>query len=151
MTKRVTTVLLIAAFVVTCPLIAASKSASLTVSVEVIARTILTVDSQPATVEVTAADLTRGYIDIPNSVLFHVRSNASNGYVIQFQPVSGPFTRADVTYGSSLAAVGTEGAWLSEPYQQGTTSGSMNVRLVLTPGTQPGSYAWPVRFDAGSL
>jgi len=111
----------------------------------------MTVDSQPASIEVTADDVARGYVELPNSVVFHVRSNASNGYVIQFQPVMGPFSRADVSYGSSLAAVGTDGAWLSQPYQQGTTSGSFDVRLMLAAGTQPGSYAWPVRFDAGSL
>ena len=111
----------------------------------------MTVDSQPASIEVTADDVARGYVELPNSVVFHVRSNASNGYVIQFQPVMGPFSRADVSYGSSLAAVGSDGAWLSQPYQRGTTSGSFNVRLMVAPGTQPGSYAWPVRFDAGSL
>jgi hypothetical protein len=151
MMKRVTTVVLICAFVVVSPLAAASKSASLTVSVEVIARTIMTVDTQPASVDVTANDVARGYVELPNSVLFHVRSNATNGYVIQFQPVNGPFSRADVTLGSAQAAVGTDGAWLSQPYQRGTTSGSFSVRLMIAPGTQPGSYAWPVRFDAGSL
>ena len=150
MTKRVTTALLIGALAAT-PLAAASRSGSLTVSVEVIARTIMTVDSQPASIQVSSDDIARGYIEFPNSVAFHVRSNAANGYVIQFQPVSGPFSRADVTLGSSQAAVGTDGAWLSQPYQQGTTTGSFNVRLVLAPGTQPGSYPWPVRFDAGSL
>jgi len=152
MTKRVSTaLLLIAAFIAVSPLAAASKSASLTVSVEVVARTIMTVDSQPASVDVTANDVARGYVDLPNSVVFHVRSNASNGYVIQFQPVSGSFSRADVTLGSAQAAVGTDGAWLSQPYQRGTSTGSFSVRLMLAPGTQPGSYAWPVRFDAGSL
>lgn len=151
MTKRVTPVILLAAFVAATPLAAASKSASLTVSVEVIARTIMTVDSQPAAVEVTAGDIARGYIEFPSSVVFHVRSNAANGYVIQFQPLLGPFTRADVTYGGSFAAVGADGAWLSQPYQQGTTSGSFSVKLTLAPGSQPGSYPWPVRFDAGSL
>ena len=144
-------VVLIGAFVAASPLAAASKTASLTVSVEVIARTIVTVDSQPASVDVSANDIARGYVELPNSVLFHVRSNASNGYVIQFQPVMGPFSRADVTLGSAQAAVGTDGAWLSQPYQQGTATGSFSVRLMLAPGTQPGSYAWPVRFDAGSL
>ena len=151
MTKRVTTAAFIGALVAASPLVAASKSASLTVSVEVVARTIMTVDSQPASVEVSADDVARGYVELPNSVAFHVRSNASNGYVIQFQPVTGPFSHADVSYGSSLAAVGSDGAWLSEPYRQGTATGSFNVRLTLAPGTQPGSYPWPVRFDAGSL
>ena len=151
MKQRVTAILILTSIVTALPVLAASKSASLTVSVEVVARTIMTVDSQPATVEVTADDVARGYVDLPQSVLFHVRSNAANGYTVQFQPLSGPFNRADINWGNSLATVSSDGAWISQPYQQGTTSGTLSVRLALTPGTQPGSYAWPVRFDAGSL
>ena len=151
MKTRVTTILLVTALVAATPIFAASKSASLSVSVEVVARTIMTVDSQPAAVEVTSDDVARGYVDVPQAVAFHVRSNAANGYTVQFQPVSGPFSRAYVSWGNAQATVGADGAWLSEPYQQGTATGTFNVRLALAPGTQPGSYAWPVRFDAGSL
>lgn len=151
MKTRVTTILLVTALVAAAPLLAASKSASLSVSVEVVARTIMTVDSQPAAVEVTSNDVARGYVDVPQAVAFHVRSNAANGYTVQFQPVSGPFSRAYVNWGNAQATVAADGAWLSQPYQQGTMTGTFNVRLALAPGTQPGNYAWPVRFDAGSL
>jgi hypothetical protein len=150
MKPRITTILLGIALAA-APLFAGSKSASLTVSVEVMGRTIMTVDSQPAAVDVTASDVARGYIEVPQAVAFHVRSNAASGYTVQFQPVVGPFSRAEVNWGNAQATVGADGAWLLEPYQQGTISGALNVRLTLAPGTQPGSYAWPVRFDAGSL
>ena len=151
MNKKVTAFLLVTALM-TVPLFAGgSRSASLTVSVEVLARTILTVDSQPSSVEITDSDVARGYVDLPQSVIFHVRSNAANGYTVQFQPLAGPFSRADINWGNALATVGSDGAWLSQPYRQGTTTATFSVRLTLAPGTQPGSYAWPVRFDAGSL
>lgn len=136
---------------ITAPAFAGSTSAQLNVSVQVIARTILTIDSQPATVTVTADDLARGYIDLPQAVAFHVRSNASNGYTVQFDPLAGPFARADVTWGNSVATVGSDGSWMTRPYQQGTTTGSLTVRLALAPGAQPGSYAWPLHFGADSL
>lgn len=150
MSKKIGTLLILAA-VITMPVFAASNSAQMTVSVQVLARTIVTVDREPATVDVTPADVARGYVDLPQSVLFHVRSNAANGYTVQFEPVSYPFNRADINWGDTFAAVGAEGAWLSHPYQQGSASGTFNVKLTLAAGTQPGSYAWPVRFDAGSL
>jgi len=150
MSKKISTFLL-AAVVVAAPLFAASKSAQLSVSVEVIATTILTVDGQPASIEITSEDVTRGYVDLPQSVLFHVRSNAANGYTVQFQPVAYPFSRADINWGNTLATVGADGAWLTRAYQQGTTAGALTVRLTLAPGTEPGTYAWPLRFDAGSL
>jgi len=150
MNKKIAAFLLTA--VIAAPLCAASsKSASMGVSVEVIARTILTIDSQPASVEITSDDVGRGYVNLPQSVLFHVRSNASNGYTVQFQPVNFPFSRADVNWGNTVATVNADGTWLTRPYQQGISVGSLNVRLILAPGTQPGTYAWPVRFDAGSL
>ncbi len=135
----------------TAPLSAASSSAQLNVSVQVVARTILTVDSQPASVEITADDVSRGYIDVPQSVTFHVRSNAANGYAVQFEPVSYPFVRADVNWDNTVASVGTDGSWLRRSYQQGTTTGTLSVRFTLAPGTQPGSYAWPISFAANSL
>ena len=150
MKKTVTMIL--AAVAIATPLFAGgSTSSTLSVSVQVVARTILTVDSQPATIQITSDDVARCYVDLPQSVAFHVRSNAANGYALEFQPLSYPFSRADVSWGTTVATVGSDGAWLTEPYQQGTSTGSLNVRLSLAAGTQPGNYAWPVRFDAGSL
>jgi hypothetical protein len=40
---------------------------------------------------------------------------------------------------------------LTHGYQQGTTTGRLDVRLVLVADATPGSYSWPVRFAANSL
>ncbi len=150
--KKITAVLLLAAVALTAaPLNAASSSAQMNVSVQVIARTILTVEAQPASVEVSPADVARGYVEVPQAVAFRVRSNAANGYTVQFEPVAAPFARAEVTWENAVATVGADGTWLTRPYQQGTTTGTMNVRLTLASGTQPGSYAWPLSFTASSL
>jgi hypothetical protein len=152
MRRKVTAFLLLTSSVLlTAPLSAGSSSTQLNVSVQVIARTILTVDSQPATIDITSDDVARGYIDLPQAVGFHIRSNAANGYSLQFEPLGSPFTRADVNWGSTLATVGSDGTWLTRPYQQGTTSGTLSVRLTVAPGTSAGSYPWPVRFAAESL
>jgi hypothetical protein len=128
-----------------------SASATMNVSVQVIARTIVTVGQQPAAIDVTARDIQRGYIDLPAAVAFQVRSNARNGYVLQFEPVGGPFSRAQVKWGNSTAVVGADGSWLSRSPQSGTATGLLDVRLVLSADAAPGSYAWPIRFDANSL
>jgi len=128
-----------------------SVSATMNVSVQVIARTIVTVGQQPAAINVTANDIQRGYIDLPAAVAFQVRSNARNGYALQFEPVGGPFSQAQVKWGTSTAVVGSDGSWLSRSYQSGTATGLLDVRLVLTADAAPGSYAWPIRFDANSL
>ncbi len=81
MNKKVTAILLLTATLI-APAYAGSTSAQLSVSVEVVARTILTIDSQPANIEITADDVARGYVDVPQAMLFHVRSNAINGYTV---------------------------------------------------------------------
>jgi len=129
---------------------AASASATMNVSVQVVARTMVTVGQQPAAVEVTAADIRRGYIDLPGAVAFRVRSNARNGYVLQFEPVGGPFSRAQVQWGNRTAVVGAEGTWITRS-QPETTTGLLDVRLVLATDAMPGNYAWPIRFDGNSL
>ena len=151
MNKKITAFLMLAAVIATVPASAAPISAQMSVSVEVVARTILTVDSQPSTITVSPTDVARGYVEVPQAVLFHVRSNAINGYAVQFDPISYPFSRADINWESTMATVGTDGTWLTRPYQQGTTAGSLNVRLMLSQDAAPGSYAWPVRVAANSL
>lgn len=129
----------------------AADSAQMRVSVQVIARTIVTVDQQPASVALTTHDVARGYVEVPSAVAFRVRSNARSGFSLQFEPLPAPFTAAQVTWGTTTVTVGSDGSWINQPYQQSLTGGTMSVRLVVAPGTSPGTYAWPVAFDANSL
>jgi hypothetical protein len=126
-------------------------SASMQVSVEVVARTIMTIEAQPASVEISAGDVARGYIELPAAVTVRVRSNARSGYAIEFAPLSGPFNRAKVRWSSFEAAVtASEGSWVVQPQAKEVQS-AMAVRLIVSQGTQPGSYAWPLVIDAKSL
>ena len=137
----------------TTPIFAGSNTAQMTVSARVLARTILTVDSQPASVEITTADIARGYVDVPQAVAFRVRSNVREGYSLSFEPVAFPFAAAEVRWGSQLAVVQADD-WMSSmthPYQQGASAGSLAVRLRLSPGAEPGSYNWPIQVNANSL
>jgi len=149
MLGRISRTLLLAALVIySSPLIAASSASSLNVSVEVVARTLVTLDRAPESIEITTEDAARGYVDVPQAVFFRIRSNASNGYALEFEPMRYPFTQAEIRWGNSGATVGTDGAWIAHGYDTGTTTGSLDVRLMLTPGVPAGSYSWPVQFDA---
>ena len=128
-----------------------SANATMRVSVDVVARTILTVDRQPDGVTVTQRDIERGYVELPAAVAFRVRSNARNGYRIEFEPLDRPFTRAAISWDRQLAVVSADGSWLTRSYEEGERAGTFSVRLDLAPGTKAGRYRWPVRFDAVSL
>src|SRR5579864_5494136 len=82
-----TLLLAIAVMAVVAPLSASTTSAPLMVSVEVVGRTLLTIDRAPASVEITPLDAARGYVDLPQSVSFHVRSNVAGGYRLVFEPL----------------------------------------------------------------
>jgi hypothetical protein len=128
-----------------------SASATMHVSVEVVARTIVTIDHQPDVVTVTQQDIDRGYVEVPAAVAFRIRSNAQNGYAVQFEAVGYPFTRAKIAWGSQSAVVTGDSSWLTRPYEPGEQPGSFNVTLDVAANTTPGTYPWPVRFDANSL
>ena len=135
------------------PLYAGSSTAQINVSVQVIARTILTIDAQPATVSITTEDIARGYVDVPQTVAFRVLSNSREGYALTFQPVSYPFSAAEVRWGAQMATVESS-EWMSSithPYQHGGSVGTLAVRLRLAPGVEAGSYTWPLQVAANSL
>ena len=145
--------MLLAITAMSAPLYAGSSTGQMNVSVQVIARTILTVDAQPSEINVTADDIARGYVDVPQAVAFRVRSNSRDGYTLTFQPVSFPFSSAMVRWEAQTARV-EGGDWLasmSHPYQQGGSAGSLAVRLQLSADAEPGSYAWPLQVVANSL
>jgi len=133
------------------PATAASRAADMQVSVVVVARTILTVDQQPTIVQVSASDVARGYLDLPQAIAFRIRSNASNGYTVQVGPISAPFTHAEVTWNRIVMVVSSDSTSVRQQYQPGTTSGVLSVRLLLAPTTVPGSYHWPIQLTAASL
>lgn len=149
--KKILTIALLSIAAVASRPAQAAPSTQMHVSVEVIARTILTVDSQPSAVNVTPADIARGYLELPSAIAFRIRSNARNGYMVQFQPIAGPFTKAEVSWDNTVASVGSDSSWVTQPYERGTRAGSMNVRLTLAADTAPGTYAWPVSIAADSL
>ena len=133
------------------PLCAGSSSAEMRVSVTVVPRTILIVDSEPSHVEVTQTDVARGYLELPDALIFRVRSNNPTGYLVQVAAIGGPFGRAIVTWGSSSVSIGTSEAWIAQPYRRGVTPVVASVRLDIPRGTAPGTYPWPVAVSANNL
>jgi hypothetical protein len=126
----------------------ASESAQMRVSVQVVARAVLTIEQQPASVEVTAADVARGYVQLDHAVGFNVRSNARNGYVIRFEQISTVFSKAIVSWSNFLVTVGADGAWIRQPGGVTNLRDALSMRLWLAPATQPGTYSFPVVVSA---
>lgn len=130
------------------PARAGMVSASLSVSVVVPPRAVLSVDSQPAALEITEADVARGWVETPGS-LVHVRANSPNGWLLEFQPLQGPYRSLEVTGLGATAQVSRTGGWLAQPFAGKTlVTAELRYRLVLSDEARPGVYPWPVALSA---
>jgi hypothetical protein len=128
---------------------AGSVTASLSVSVVVPARALLSVESQPAGLEITEADVARGYVEAPGASLVRVRSNSPAGWLLEFQPLQGPYRALEVTGLGSTAHMSAAGGWLAQPYAGKTfVTASLGYRFYLSGDARPGLYPWPVALTA---
>jgi hypothetical protein len=93
----------------------------------------ISVQGQPATIEVTAADVARGYVDLPAGPRLELWSNSRDGVLISLAAAE-PFV-----FSSSLVV------------PRGTQRVELRHRLALAPAAQPGIYPWPLRVVATPL
>ena len=132
------------------PMMAGSQSVQMSVSVTVLARAIVTVDSAPA-VEITAADLQRGYIDLAEPVVLRGRTNSRRGYVLQVEKTSEAFNRVELTLPNATMSVSSHESWIQRPYVPGGEVVPVTVRLFLSPAASTGTLALPLSFSASAL
>jgi hypothetical protein len=131
------------------PVHAGSVSASLSVSAVVRARAVLSVESQPASLQITEADVARGYVEAPGASLVQVRTNSPAGWLLEFQPLQGPYRALEVTGLGSTAQVSAAGGWLVQPFAgKMLVTASLGYRFFLTGDAKPGLYPWPVALTA---
>ncbi len=132
------------------PLSAGSASAPMTVSVTVVARAIVTVDNQPF-VEITAADLERGYVDVKSPVLLHGRTNSRRGYMLQVEKTSELFSVIELSLADATMNVSSHESWIQRPYVPGGELLQVTARLFLSPAATVGTHALPLAFRASAL
>ncbi|HET7707841.1 MAG TPA: hypothetical protein VFM36_17275 [Thermoanaerobaculia bacterium] len=118
------------------------------VSVQVIARAIVTVEGQPE-VEITALDLERGYVDLP-TVQVRLRTNSPGGSLLQATKTSASFSALELAFGNTTMVIAPE-SWVRMPYVQGGEVLSVRMRARLAPGASAGRHPLPVQFSASAL
>ena len=129
---------------------AQSASTQMRVSVQVVARAIATVTSQPVDVDVTAADVERGFVDASAPILIHGRTNSRAGYRLSVSNSDPAFASVTLAFGESSMNVVSEG-WITRPYIPGGETVAMTARLQLAPGLKPGRYRMPLVVSASPL
>ena len=129
---------------------AESFTTNMQVSVQVLSRAIVTVESQPAAIDITEADIARGYVDVRAPMQWLGRTNSRQGYLLQITKSSDAFGAVDLNFDSTTMHVANE-SWIARPYVAGGESLTVRARLILTAATQPGRHALPISISATPL
>jgi hypothetical protein len=140
----------IVAILVSAPLQAGSASAEMHVGVQVIARAIVTVDGQQS-IEITPADVSRGYVDATSPIVVRGRTNSRRGYMLAVEKTSDEFSAVKLEFPDASMSIGSHEVWIERPYVRGGEVVPVTVSLFLAPGITAGRHPMPISFNASPL
>lgn len=124
----------------------------LSVSVTVRAMAKIDVQSVPEGLQLSAADLQRGYVEVSQPTRATVRSNSASGFALEVLTVA-PMLSSMVVEGlNSDLELPAQGGTIVQRWQRPQAMDlSLKFRFALAPGLVPGSYPWPVRLSVRPL
>lgn len=128
-------------------------SAKMQISVTIQKSVRLSVKSNPETMQITAADVARGYLDLPQHSRLDIQSNSREGFALEFHgtDASGAIREVEVSGAGREARIGAAGGMmlLGSVSQPGVVQAiDLRYRVHLTQSAQPGTYAWPMKLTA---
>jgi hypothetical protein len=133
---------------------AGAKDAHSDFSVSVVVRPAANIElrSVPTGLDISAADLRRGYIEVLQPTQFTVRSNSPNGYALEVLTVAPVLSSMIVEGLNSDVVLGWEGGTIVQRWQKPQVLNlSLKFRFELVPGLSVGNYPWPVRLAVRPL
>ena len=110
------------------------------VGANVLARATIAAESSPELLEVTASDLSRGYVDVASRLT--IANTSPYGYALDVWPAAAVFSAVDVGGVGALVRLTADGGTIVARGQRAHALG-----LVLAPGR----YPWPLRFQVRPL
>lgn len=127
---------------------AGAKEVRSELSVTATVRAVANIDLQstPAALEISALDVQRGYIDVPQPTQLVVRSNSQTGFALDVLTVAPIMSAMTIQGFDSELALGADGGSIVQRWQRPQALNlSLKFRFSLLPGIAPGMYPWPVR------
>ena len=140
---------LVLALATAAPAMAGEARASFTVSVVVPSRVTLTALDGATELEVSAADVERGYAEF--DATYRVSHNDRRGYLLSLLPRRGLTREIEVQGLASALVMGDEPVELVQPGPPGSHEFALAFRFMLDPAVVPGRYPLPVLVDARPL
>ena len=130
---------------------AAGSSAQVGVGATVLRHVSLRVLQLPETIQITAADIQRGYVDVSVPSRLEIRSNSPSGFMLSIE------SQADFARGTEVRGVGgttSFGRFGGVLMVKGADSGGMHTtpvqlsfRVLLSDEARPGQHAWPLQIS----
>jgi len=127
-----------------------SVSATIGVSVRVVANAVVELESAPAGITVTEADIVRGYVDLAAPIHVRVRSNSSR-YRLTVTAMSDAFGPATFNWEGGSMRVHAGEAWAARPAAHGSDFLALTGRVSLRAGMRPGTYDLPFQISVSPL
>jgi hypothetical protein len=128
---------------------AETRQASFIVRVNVPPRATLQALEQPARLQISAADVARGFKDV--SARYVVESNTADGWLLRFAPRLGVAAQVEVQGLQSPVVVRDEMVEVHRARAREPERLTLEYRFVLEPDAQPGSYQLPIHVSATPL
>lgn len=137
---------LVLALLLAAPALAAESLAGFRVSVNVAPRATLEAVETPSTVEVSAADVARGYLEL--RARYRVRHNTPRGYLLQFAPRSGLARLVEIRGLDAPLVLQGEPAEVHRLVSNREHELALEFRVVLDGSAGPGRYQLPYEITA---
>lgn len=133
---------------------AGARDAHSDLSVSATVRAVANIERQsaPTDLEISGADLQRGFIDVVQPTRLTVRSNSPNGFALEVLTVA-PLLSSMIIEGlNSDLSLGADGGTIVQRWQKPQLVDlSLKFRFTLAPGLVAGDYPWPVRLAVRPL
>ncbi len=134
------------------PAEASQKSLAMPVSVTVIANAKMQTNYQAAQLEITDADVARGYVEVSSASRFSVSTNSRSGYIMEFHPVGNIFESVQVGGLGHVVQLGADGgAIVQRGLLPPNLTHELSFRFNLRSDTLPGSHPWPLLLSVRAL
>ena len=131
---------------------AAQVRAALQVSVTVIANARMQVAHQESILRLSAADIARGYVEIPNASRFAILTNSRLGYQIELQALGRLFESVQVGGLGQPVQLGAEGGVIVvRGRPTANPAHTLSFRFKLHPDANAGDHPWPVHLSVRAL
>jgi hypothetical protein len=117
-------------------------------SAEVMSHHRIEVVRQAPLLNITPADVARGYVDVPGGTSLRAMSNDHKGFTVSFDPRARLFDRATIQGLGARVDIGPDGGAAQHTYAGRDTALELSYRFYLSAGLAPGRYPWPLQISS---